>query len=406
MESEGNQRRPTKRVAFSKTRLAQLAPPATGRVYWFDEGTPGLALCVTQAGSKTYYVVRWVDGKPERIRLGKFPDVSVEQARTIAKAIVGKIAEGVDPIAERKAARNVPTLRALFDHWLETHAKLHKRTWKDDERQFNKYLGDFHNRRLSTIKTSEVATWHGRIGRDHGPVQANRSLALLATMFNASDRLGFTGPNPCDGVKRFHEESRERFLLPAEMRRFFDAVAAEGEPWRDYFMLLLFCGARRSNVAEMRWDEIDFDGAVWRIPRTKNNRPQLVPLVPPALRILEGRREIMGDSPWVFPATSASGHIVDPRKAWEHVRERAGLPDLRMHDLRRSLGSWAAAAGTSIAIIGAALGHRDLKSTQVYSRLQLDVVRDAVSKTTAAMLEAGGVVNTGTEGKSDATKTE
>jgi len=377
-------------------------------VYWFDEATPGLALCITQAGSRTYYVVRWVNGKPQRIRLGKFPDVTVEQARTIAKAIVGDIAKGVDPIAERKAARNVPTLQALFDHWLETHAKLHKRTWRDDERQFNKYLAEFQNRRLSTIKTSEVAAWHGRVGQDHGPVQANRSLALLATLFNAADRLGYAGRNPCDGVKRFREESRERFLLPAEMRKFFGAVQEEPEPWPDYFLLLLFTGARRSNVAEMRWDEIDFDGAVWRIPRTKNNRPQFVPLVPPAVRILEARREIMGDSPWVFPATSATGHIVDPRKAWEHVRARAGLRDLRIHDLRRSLGSWAAAAGTSIAIIGAALGHRDLKSTQVYSRLQLDAVRDAVSKTTTAMLEAGKVINgvvnaevSKTEGKSN-----
>jgi integrase len=158
--------------------------------------------------------------------------------------------------------------------------------------------------------------------------------------------------------------------------------------------LLLFTGARRSNVAEMRWDEIDLERAVWRIPRTKNGRPQMVPLVPPALNILKSRRETSGESPWVFPAdTAAEGHVVDPRKAWERVRARAGLHDLRMHDLRRSLGSWAAAAGTSLAIIGAALGHRDLKSTQVYSRLQLDVVRAAVEKTTAAMLEAGNVAN-------------
>lgn len=378
------------RLAFSKTALAALPKPESGRVYYYDLKTAGLALCVTDAGSKTYYVYRWVNAKPERIRLGRFEDLGVEQARTLCKAIVGDVAKGKDPAAERRAARKGTTLQELWEHWLETHAKAHKRSWKDDQRQYEKYLTAFHARRLDTIKTADVATWHGRMGQERGPVQANRTLALLATLFNAADRVGFTGRNPCDGVKRFKEESRERFLLPAEMKAFFDALAEEPDPWKDFFLLALFTGARRGNVASARWDEIDLDAAIWRIPpdKAKAGKPIMVPLAPPALALLVGRHEARNGSPWVFPSHGKAGHVTDPRKAWQRVVARAGIQDLHVHDLRRSLGSWAAAGGTSLAIIGAALGHRDVKSTQVYSRLQVDVVREAVTKTTQAMLTA------------------
>ncbi len=388
-------RKQKKKMGFTKATLVDLMPPEAGRNYVYDDRVAGLCLCVTSTGSKTFYVYRKINGKPQRIRIGTFPDVTIETARDVARKHIGHIAEGYDPQEERVAARKRPLLHALWKHWLETHAKLHKRTWKDDERQYEKYLGEFHNRRLDTIKTAEVAEWHGRMGQDHGPVQANRTLALLATLFNAADRVGFEGRNPCNGVKRFKEESRERFLLPTEMTAFFSALAMEPDPWKDFFMLCLFTGVRRGNVASARWKDIDLDGGTWRIPanEAKAGKAILVPLVEPAVNLLLGRKALVGDSEWVFPSPKNGGHVIEPKRAWARVLKRAGIEGLRPHDLRRSLGSWAAASGTSIAIIGAALGHKTLRSTQVYSRLQLDVVRDAVTKTTAAMLEAGGVVN-------------
>lgn len=395
------------KITFTTARLQELKPPATGRQYVYDEKTPGLAICLTAAGGKVFYFYRWSMGKPVRIRLGKFPDLSISQARTAAQEFTGEQAKGVDLAAERRAKRQERTLQEHWDDWLDVHAKPRKRTWKDDERQWKKYILDtFGARRLSSLKTSEIAKWHAKTGRDSGPIQANRAKALLATLLNHAVRIGLLVANPCRSVPNFPEQSRERFLLPAEMKTFFDALVAVGEPWHDFFQLALFTGARRGNVASMAWSEIDLDRTTWTIPadKTKNKRPAVIALSPPAVAILMSRMEMFGADEYVFPSNSVTGHIVDPRKAWERLRKESGLTDLRMHDLRRSLGSWQAAAGASLAIIGASLGHADLKSTQVYARLQLDPVRAAVTQAGAAMLLAGGVktVDVGaTEGGSD-----
>ena len=371
-----------------------MQPPNSGRQYIYDAKTAGLAICITAAGGKTFYFYRWSAGKPVRIRLGKFSDLSIDQARKAAAEFTGEQAKGVDLAAERRAKRQEQTLKELWGDWLEVHAKPRKRTWKDDERQWKKYIADtFGTRRLSSLRTSELAKWHAKIGKDSGHIQANRAKALLATLLNHAVRIGLLVANPCRSVPNFPEQSRERFLLPAEMKTFFDALATVGEPWHDFFQLALFTGARRGNIASMAWNEIDLDRTTWTIPadKTKNKRPAVIALSPPAVAILLSRLEMFGTSEYVFPSSSVTGHVVDPRKAWERLRTESGLTDLRMHDLRRSLGSWQAAAGASLAIIGASLGHADLKSTQVYARLQLDPVRAAVTKAADDMLVAGGV---------------
>jgi integrase len=405
------------KITFTTARLQALESPATGRQYIYDAKAAGLALCVTAAGGRVFYFYRWSTDhhRPVRERLGKFPDLSIDQARKAVAELYGKQASGVDLIAERQSKRQEQKLQGLFDDWLEVHAKPRKRTWKDDKRQWDKYIAKtFGNRRLASLKASEIAKWHAQTGRDSGPVQANRAKALLATVLNYAVRLGLLVASPCRSVPNFPEQSRARFLLPAEMKRFFDALAVVGEPWHDFFQLCLFTGARRGNVASMSWNEIDLDRTTWTIPasKTKNKRTAVIALAPPAVMILQSRQDLTCGSPWVFPASSASGHTTDPRKAWERLRTASGLADLRMHDLRRSLGSWQAAAGASLAIIGASLGHADLKSTQVYARLQLDPVRAAVAQATNAMLlaastppkpaiPAGGVKAIEAEGEAD-----
>ena len=310
-----------KRFAFNDDKVRAIARPDKGRSHYCDERMPGLELVVTHTGTKTFYVSYSQDNRHVRIRLGRFPALTITRARKAAAEKIGRRAAGHDLVAEREKGRKQSTLKELFDHWLEIHAKPRKRTWPDDERMFNKYLTDWHSRRLASIGVADVAAWHANIGREHGHTQANRCKALLATLFNKSHEMGFTGGNPCKPVANFPEQSRERFLHPNEMKAFFTALAVEDEIWRHFFLICLFTGARRGNVASMAWSELDLDGAVWHVPpeKTKNKRPTTIVLCPPAMTILGARREHAISQVWVFPSGRTDSHVIDPRKSWDRI---------------------------------------------------------------------------------------
>jgi integrase len=381
-------------IAFTKTRIERLgvAQTVAQRVTYHDAACPNLILRVSGKSKKFYFYGR-INGNPSKLVLGAFPTMTVENARKACRRIAGAKADGKDPAAERKAKRGEPILKELFEHYLEFHAKPKKRTWPDDQRMYDKYMAGWHNRKLSLIKPTSVEKWHGTLAKDSGPVQANRCKALLATMFSkAAKAVGYTGPNPCKEVPNYPERSRERYLLPGEMKAFFSALAGMDTYWQAYFLLLLFTGARRGNVASMRWEELDLENSVWHVPadKCKNKRPTSLALCEPAVAILKKRAENRNGSPWVFPATTGAGHLIDPRKAWGKILKAAAIDDLHIHDLRRTQGSWQAAMGISLAIVGKTLGHADLQSTQIYARLQLDPVKEAVGRSSTAMLEAAG----------------
>jgi integrase len=211
--------------------------------------------------------------------LGKFPDTSVDQARTEAKNLVGEMARGNDPQVARQAARHEQTVKGLWEYWIE-HAKQRKRTWAEDERQYNVFLKTWSSRKLSAVKKCDIVALHSRVGRDHGIYAANRLLALVRAMFNKASEMGFIGPNPATGIKKFKETKRDRFLHGNELKKFFDALAQEPDPlFRNFFMVALLTGARRANVQAMRWQDIDFKAGIWRIPETKSGKPVVVPLV-------------------------------------------------------------------------------------------------------------------------------
>ena len=216
--------------------------------------------------------------------------------------------------------------------YLELHAKPRKKTWKDDERQYNKYLPTLHNKRLSAITQPIVAKWHGTIAKEHGPIQANRCKASLATMFSkASAAVGYTGPNPAVGVANFPERSRERFLLPAEMKAFFTALAAEDVYWQAFFLLCLFTGSRRGNVAAMEWPEIDLENAVWHIPgsKTKNKRPTTISLCAPALAILKDSPRATERQPLRFPRVQGRRASIGPAEiVGPDSNRHANLPEV------------------------------------------------------------------------------
>lgn len=389
------------RFSFTKPLLEGLPTPEAGeRVTYHDahKNASGLQLRVT-ATSKTFFIQRRVGGKPERVTLGRFPDMTIEQARKEVARLNALIVQGINPNNDARARKTETTLKELFDDFLQHRrnkrgAFLSEKTKRSYRSDFDLYLGKWGNRKLSQFKDTEFGNLHTAIGKEH-PVTANRVIALASSLFGyAAERKLFKGPNPAHGVKKYHESKRDRFLQADELPRFFQALADEpNETLRGYFFISLLTGARRSNVLEMQWSQIHLERAEWRIPTTKNGEPQTVTLTAEAVEILRSRQGC--DPIWVFPGSGATGHLVEPKKAWARLLTRAGIENLRIHDLRRTLGSWQAKTGASLAIVGKSLNHKSVNTTAIYARLDLDPVRESVERATAAMFGAAGVKPTG-----------
>ncbi len=377
-----------KSMNFTKRNIEAIEPPAKGFLDIKDTANKYLRIRTTAAGNQTFYFVRFHKTKPYYKALGRFPDINVAQAREKCDKENAALLSG----GAQKPKKLI--LDELFDSYLENQAKPHKKTWKDDQQNFNRYIKPLAKKQVVDIDCGDIAALHARIGKEKGKYTANRSLALLKTVFNYGRRnLSLKIENPCDGVKMFKEQSRDRFLNKEELQAFFKAVMAEQTPrqWQDFFLLCLWTGARRSNVQAMRWENVDLNNAIWRIAGSefKNKDNFQVVLIEPALEILTRRKhEVDNQSPYVFPANSKTGHIQEPRKQWESIVTRANLTNVRLHDLRRTLGSWQAATGASLQVIGKTLGHKNQATTAIYSRLNLDPVRESLNTATTAMLAA------------------
>ena len=430
------------RIKFSDRVLRALpCPPAGERVEYTDSEVTGLRLRVSPSGIKTFTLLRRTKhGPPERLTLGRFDDIKCEQARNEAKKLIGRIAEGANPAEVKRAHNGEPTFAALFKEYIERHAEPKKRTWREDEQKYRDYLErPLGRKKVSRIARADLAAIHSAITKAGHPTVANRVKDLVSSIFGRAIAWGYLDSNPAKGIEDNAEKSRERFLQPGELPRLF--VALDGEPnaaFRDYFLLALLTGARRDNVRAMRWADLDLERGEWVIPMTKNGDPQRVPLVPEAVTIIKARKEAAADDArFVFPAArddSKHGHMSGERKAWLRLLDRdeaaqlrarieakgakadaseaessaaelrrlrtvakrlkintdgARLDDIRIHDLRRTMGSWQARTGASLAIIGKSLGHKSQQATAVYARLDLDPIRDAMETAASAMWRAG-----------------
>jgi integrase len=214
-------------------------------------------------------------------------------------------------------------------------------------------------------------------------------------MFNKAIKWGlYSGGNPAGSVTPFPEEARVRILQMHEFKKFFEALEDEQDDIRDFIMISLLTGARKSNVLSMRWADIDRKGGMWVIPgtETKNRQVHAIPLTASELEILERRwqarkkNELRNE--FVFPGTGSTGHLVEPKRAWKSLLKRAGIEDLHVHDLRRSMASWMANAGANVALIQSALNHKDIKTTlAVYTHTVKDAERSAREKAHELMLK-------------------
>ena len=347
---------------------------------------------VTSNDSRSYYMIRKVNGRARRIRLADGA-MALENVRKLAIQTAADVVKGVDPIQERRARRaKVATLAELWQVYGDEKPRTPRTVVADGS--LWKLLGPtWHAHRLDSITPEMVAGLHSRIGKERGHVSANRSVQLIRRVYRfAKRRRLYRGDNPAEGIDFYPERSRERFISPSELPAILKAIDAEPQPWPDYFRLLLLTGARRSALASMRWSDVDLSSGTWTIPaeHSKNGVSITVPLVEEAVKRLKRRKsEALPGAVYVFPASGAAGHIINPWEAWDRIRTAAKIPDITMHDLRRTCGSYLAAAGVPLPVIGKALGHRSQQSTAIYARLDVTAVREELRHVADAMNRAG-----------------
>ena len=392
-----------KKFNFTDERLRKLVPEIGKRTWYFDSNKDGpcLTVMVTPTGSKSFKFKAWdsLRGKSGVLTLGSCLKISLFDARKKAAELALNLSNGVDIWTRKADERNEPTLDEAFNRWVEKKTAKGRSSWKLDKLRYNKHIKPrWGRKRVCDITTKHLENWFLSLPQKTGlsTTSANRLLVIIKTMFNQELRQY---PNPCIGIDLNREESRERFLRPHELPQFFAALEATETPdyLRDFVYLGLYTGARKANLLGMRWADIDFAMELWTIPAalSKNKASITVPIIPAALEILSRRREenrnITKPSFFVFPSISPkskTGHLHDIRDSWEAMLNRAGLTDFRIHDLRRSLGSWQTITGASTAVVGKSLGHKSQQATAVYARMHLDPVRESIEKAIAAMQAA------------------
>jgi integrase len=208
-------------------------------------------------------------------------------------------------------------------------------------------------------------------------------------MYNKAYELGYPRrlENPTQNIKPFKEKSRVRYLSQEELQRFFEALKYSNTVFRNYVLLSLLLAQRRSNMLSLRWSDVDLENGFVRFANTKNGDDVNIPVTTHAMDLLIQMRNDASDSPWLFPSDSSkSGHLEEPKSSWVSLLKRANIENMRIHDLRHTMGSYQAIEGSSLQIIGRSLGHKSIAATQIYAHLSAAPIRQSMQRATNGML--------------------
>jgi len=366
-------------LGFNNTTINQAIPPCT----IYDEQVRGLHIRITKTSKTFYLYYRTRERRARRPKLGDFGTLTIKQARSIASEMMARVAAGYDPVADWRAAQRAPTIEGICDRYLNDYALLKKpRSYDEDKRLIEKIIKPKLGRHKTHALThQDVEDLHKSL--KDTPTQANRVVACLSRMMSLAEKweLRSAGTNPCKHVARFKENRRVRYMTPDEAARITE-VLKKYEATRPeavaFLHLVALSGARPDEIsrAKREWIERAGDAGVLRLPDAKTGaRPVYLP--PQAMRLIDQLPET---------STGRLFHIKSPAALWKLVRVEAGVPDLRLYDLRHTFASIALQAGFSLDQIGELLGHRSTQTTKRYAHLVEGKAHEAAAKT-AALLE-------------------
>lgn len=373
------------KICFTKKVIQNLPIPKNRQIY-YDTYQSGLALLITYGGTKAFYFYKTVNHKTHILKIGDFPDMSIETARNKVYNLLKEIKSGGN-IIELNKEKDITLSDFFYKEYIPRHLNEYasKGYKHSQELIFNNYFKDLHGIKISKITREDIELLHRRIGKNNGFYAANRMLALIRHMLNMAVDWGYINLNPTIRIRMYKEKSRDRFIQPSEMSDFMTILSKNhNNKMKDYIMLLLLTGQRGCNIRALKWSDIDFYNNILYLPSTKNGDSQRIPLTEQAIELLKqmySTRSI--DTEWIFPSKhSASGHLETPGPFWRKLLKESNIKNLRMHDLRRTMGSYQAITGSSLNIIGKSLGHRSIQATAIYAKLDLNPVRNSMQKAT------------------------
>lgn len=385
-------------TTFTDLFLKKLKAPAEGRAEFYDGRIPGFGIRVTAGGTKTFFVVGRHGRSSRRISLGRYPILTLEKARRAATDKLRDMKDGIDPQAEKRAARAVPSslFPAIVEDYVGSHCRVHNResTAGETERLLNAvFVPKWKHKGLGEIRKDDVREIVDAIMQAGKPSAARHAFATIRKFFNWCAERGLVEQSPCLSLKPpAKARNRDRVLTDEELAAVLKASAEQGWPFGPVVQLLALTAQRRGEVVGMRWEEIDLKAGLWTIPgdRTKNHRPHVVPLTKTASAIIAVLPRVE-DTEFVFPAR---GYLDRPYSGYSKGKREldamAGQHGWTLHDLRRTAATGMARAGVPPHVVERLLNH--VSGTfggvaGVYNRFgYLDEMRDALTRWEAHVL--------------------
>lgn len=374
---------------LTKRSVESFAPQEKSYFEW-DSEIKGFGVRIMPSGTKTYQVQYRKGERTRRASIGRHGNITAEQARNRAKEIMGELSKGDNPVEEIAQHRRAPTVAALCERFFEDHVK--QRCKPSTQGEYRRAIDLFITPAIGSFKTVDVerrdiAELHHKF-RDK-PYQANRTLGVLSKMFNLAEIWGLRpdGSNPCRHVPKYREVKRERYLSQPELQR-LGQVLAEVE--RDgsetpyivaAFRLLILTGCRLGEIQTLQWAFITDTGM--ELPDTKTGARR-IPLPQTARAVLSALPQLPGN-PYVIAGKVTGKYASDFQHPWRRIRARAGLENVRIHDLRHTYASNAVSSGMPIQMVGRLLGHSQIQTTMRYAHLADDPVRRAAEENAARL---------------------
>ena len=335
-------------MKITKNTIEKIIPPTnTDQAIYRDDSLKGFALRITRNGVKSFIVEKLINRKVRRITLGRYGELTAEQARREAQKVFGKIATGIDPIAEKLAGKaNELTLKEIWESYTKARKTLKPKTLYDYKNILERAFKDWLNHPLFAITKTRVIKRHTSLGKDKGHAYANLAMRLLQALFNFaageyadSQSRSIITENP---VKRLSQtrawyrlERRQTFIKPHELAVWFEGLSkTSNETLKDYLLLILFTGLRRQEAAKLKWKDIDLKVKTLTITDTKNGQAHNLPLSDYLYDLLDRRKQTPINE-YVFSGRGVGGYIVEPRKQMAKVIKTTKI-NFTVHDLRRT----------------------------------------------------------------------